>query len=299
MFKIKSDINPFALARRIKRPLILDGAMGSMLQQIGNKPEGSMWMSLLNLTHPDDVIKIHKDYISAGADIITTNTFRTNPIAIENYQNKIDINNLVKQSVEHAIEAAKDLPIFIAGSNAPAEDCYQAKRKVSKKLLEANHKKHIELLMKYGSSFILNETQSHFDEIKIICNFCSSNKIPYVISLFTDENLKLLSGESVNEIINYILDYSPLAISLNCIRQETFVKYFNKSNFNFTWGTYLNCGKGEYTDDSISSGVSPNKYKNIVKNILAKSPSFIGACCGSTPEHIKKIKELLDGKNNN
>ena len=299
MYKIKSEVNPFALSRRINRPLILDGAMGSMLQQIGNKPDGSLWMSLLNLSHPEDVIKIHKKYISAGADIITTNTFRTNPIAVENSQNKIDLNNLVKQSVELAIEAVKDLPIFIAGSNAPAEDCYQVKRKVSIKLLEANHKKHIELLMKYGSSFILNETQSHFDEIKIICNFCSKNNVPYVISLFTDENLKLLSGESASEVNKYILDYSPLAVSVNCIRQETFFNYFDKTKFNFNWGTYLNCGSGKYTDDNISCGISPIKYKIIVKKILTKSPSFIGACCGSTPGHIKKIKELLNGKTNN
>ncbi|MCL5028964.1 MAG: homocysteine S-methyltransferase family protein [Bacteroidetes bacterium] len=299
MFKIKSEINPFALAKRINRPLILDGAMGSMLQQIGNKPEGSMWMSMINLTHPEQVLRIHEQYILAGADIITTNTFRTNPAAIDNYKKKIDINKLIKQSVGIAIDAAKDLPVFIAGSNAPAEDCYQVQRKISKKALELNHKEHIELLIDNGCHFILNETQSHFDEIKLICNYCSKNKIPYIISLFTNENLKLLSGERIEYVINFILDYSPLAISLNCIRQETFFKFFNRPNFDFNWGTYLNCGSGEFTDEDITCGVSPVEYNNLIKKILVKSPSFIGACCGSSPEHIKQIKMLLDGNSKN
>ena len=244
MFKIKSDINPFSFARRINRPLILDGAMGSMLQQIGNKPEGSLWMSLLNLTHPEEVLNIHKQYINAGADIITTNTFRTNPAAVNRSGKKIDINKLIKQSVEIAIEAAKDLPIFVAGSNAPAEDCYQVQRIISNKSLELNHKKHIELLIDHGCHFILNETQSHFDEIKIICDYCSKNGIPYVMSLFTQENLRLLSGEKIEFVIDFILDHSPLAISLNCIRQEIFLRYFTKSKLYFNWGTYLNCGSG-------------------------------------------------------
>ncbi len=299
MFKIKSDLNPFALARRINRPLILDGAMGSMLQQMGCKPDGSMWMSMINLTHPDYVLKIHKQYITAGADIIITNTFRTNPAAIENYKKKIGIDNLVKCSVEIAIEAASNLPVFIAGSNAPAEDCYQVERKISKKTLELNHKKHIELLMENGCHFILNETQSHFDEIKMISNFCSKNDIPYIISLFTDENLRLLSGEKLEDVINFILDYSPLAVSVNCVKQETFIKYFNRSKLNFNWGTYLNCGSGKFTDDNITCGVSPDDYTNLVNQFLKKSPSFVGACCGSTPEHIKRIKKLLDGKNRN
>ncbi len=303
-------INPFSLAKRIDRPLILDGAMGSLLQQMGNKPDSSMWMSLVNLKKPADVFKIHRQYILAGADIITTNTFRTNPAAVNAYETKINIRNLVKQSVRIAVSAAKDLPVFIAGSNAPAEDCYQVQRKVSKKILEQNHKEHIELLIENGCHFILNETQSHFDEIQIICKFCSKNKIPFVVSLFTDYELRILSGEKVDEVIKYILDFSPLAVSLNCISQNTFLKFYKRSKLNFNWGTYINClpspkrgfsfaqaiGSSNFTDENNSSGVSPSQYSALIKTILKKSPSFVGACCGSTPVHTKKIKELLDGR---
>ena len=67
--------NPFSIARRMKRPLILDGAMGSLLQQHGVPRDEHLWMSLANITHPDAVTELHKQYIKAGADIIKTNTF--------------------------------------------------------------------------------------------------------------------------------------------------------------------------------------------------------------------------------
>jgi methionine synthase I (cobalamin-dependent) len=294
-----NNINPFSLSKRIDRPLILDGAMGSLLQQMGVEADDNMWMSLINLEKPELVLNAHKQYITAGADIITTNTFRTNPIAVKKYGGRINIKSLVRNSVELAIEAAKGLPVFIAGSNPPAEDSYQPERKVTAKELKANHSKHIDLLMENGCHFVLNETQNHFDEIKIICSHCSKNNIPYVLSIFFDENFKLYSGEKVDYVLKYIADYSPLAIGINCIKPDTFLKYFNKLKLNYNWGFYLNCGKGEFSDTNIIQGVSPNRYLNIIKRSILKSPSFIGACCGSTPAHIKKIKEYFDGKQKN
>jgi len=74
--------NLFTFSRKINRPLLLDGAMGSLLQQKGVKSEGELWTSVANLKIPELVFTIHDSYIKAGADIITTNTFRTNPLAV-------------------------------------------------------------------------------------------------------------------------------------------------------------------------------------------------------------------------
>ena len=78
----------------------------------------------------------------------------------------------VKKSVEIAVELKKEFNVLIAGSNAPAEDCYQKERLVSEEALIENHKNHIEWLYSSGCDFILNETQSHLDEIDIISRFC-------------------------------------------------------------------------------------------------------------------------------
>ncbi len=289
---LKSNVNPFSFSKRINRPLILDGAMGSQLQQKGLESNGSMWMSLANIENPETVFQIHQDYINAGADIITTNTFRTNPAAIKSF--KMDNKLLVRKSVEITKEAIGESPIFIAGSNAPAEDCYQVLRTLTPKELEYNHHKHISLLFENGVDFILNETQSHFDELKIICKYCHKNDIPYIISIFLDDINNILSNNRLTDVIKYISNYDPIAIGFNCILPKLFLKIISTFNLDFNWGTYLNLGNGDFTDKKIERFVSPIEYKKIIKKILKNNPSFVGACCGSTPEHIKEIKKLLD-----
>ena len=153
--------------------------------------------------------------------------------------------------------------------------------------------------MKNGCDFVLNETQSHFDEIKIICDFCYSKNVPFVISLLVTEKLTLLSGEKVSEVINFILDRHPLSLSFNCISPNVFDSLFKKIKLNFNWGVYLNLGGGSIHSKSIVTGVSAEEYAEMISKYLYKQPSFIGGCCGSNPNHIKKLRQVLDGKFNN
>lgn len=292
------SFNFFTFARKINRPLLLDGAMGSLLQQNGIKSEGRFWTSLANIKNPELVSEIYKSYIKAGADIITTNTFRTNPAAV-NSQSRIGFKELNKAAVLLAKESSNGHNVMIAGSNAPAEDCYQIERKISKKKLELNHKQHIDELMKNGCDFVLNETQSHFDEIKIICDHCYRKNIPYIVSLLVNENNAMLSGQSLTEIIKFVRDKNPLAIGFNCIQPNVFLKISNEVKFDFNWGMYLNLGAGKYSDKRLTTKLSPNDYSSFVSKFLTKKPSFIGTCCGSNPNHIKKLREMLNGKFNN
>lgn len=292
-------LNPFSIARRIKRPLILDGAMGSLLQMHGVPRDHYLWMSLANITNPDTVIKLHKQYIDAGADIITTNTFRTNPEAIKEYlsnQNKYfnEPENFVERSVALAKKAADGTPVLIAGSNSPTEDCYQKETRLTREDYYRNHEEHIKKLFLNHCHFILNETQSHYEEIKIVSSICAKERIPFIVSIFFDEEFKLLSGEPVSEVIQDILSYEPLAIGFNCIRPETFISFIRKQELDFNWGVYMNCGKGDYNEDIIETGITADGYKGIVKQVLKYNPSFIGGCCGTTPDHIKKIKDIFD-----
>lgn len=274
--------------------LILDGAMGSLLQQYGAATDKYLWSSIANLKNPGIVKKIHREYIDAGADIITTNTFRTNPAAVKMSGYSLSIEELVKKSVNLAIEAREERNIIIAGSNAPAEDCYQKERTLSKNELEYNHKKHIELLWESGVDVIWNETQSHLDEIEIICGFCNSQKLPYVINLFFDGKMNLLSGESLFDAVELAASFDPIAIGFNCIKPEYFLNKIKQDLSVEEWGFYLNCGGGDYTDESISCGINPDDYVDLIKPLLEKKPLYAGSCCGSTPAHTKAIKEYID-----
>jgi methionine synthase I (cobalamin-dependent) len=289
---LNSDNNPFSRSST-KKPLILDGAMGSLLQQRGYYPDSNIWMTSLNRNSPEIIVEIHKSYIEAGADIITTNTFRTNPVSLET-SGINDPAPFVKDDVNLAKHAIDDLLIYIAGSNPPAEDCYQKSRNLSYNKLELNDSIHIDLLMDNSVHFILNEIQSHFDEIKIICNHCLKNKIPYVLSILFDENLNILSGESVEHVLKFTLEHEPLAVGFNCIAPEMLARLTRDIKLPNSWGFYLNCGNGNYSEQNIECAVTPVKYKKIVNNNMRYHPSFIGACCGSNLSHIKTIKELFN-----
>lgn len=275
-------------------PLILDGAIGSLLQQKGFKSDPVLWTSYVNFKYPQAIVKIHTEYINVGCDIITTNTFRTNPASITKANAYLDQEKAVKISVDLALQAAQNSNIFVAGSNAPAEDCYQIERTVTQNELEYNHKTHIDLLYNNGVDFILNETQSHFDEIKIICEHCFKNKIPYIISLFITDDLKILSGENITDILDFAQKFNPIIISFNCISQKTFLKLIHSIDLNFNWGFYLNVGHGNYTDSNIQCGIDEISYTEIVKSSLDLNPKLIGACCGSNPKHISAIKKLFN-----
>jgi len=285
--------NIFSIAKKYKNPLILDGAMGSLLQQEGFPGKDSSWMTYVNTESPETIISIHEEYMNAGASIITTNTFRTNPLALGDISLSKDE---VKKAVSLAKQAVKNEKIYIAGSNAPVEDCYQKERTLNYNELQKNHTYHIDFLIHSNVDFILNETQSHLDEIRIICEHCFANSIPYVVSLYIDENLNILSGEKVEDVVEFVWKQDALAVGINCISAEVFsklMKNLNTENINF--GFYLNSLEGSNKDSNIICSLSPSEYGKTVRNYLNLKPSFIGACCGSSPEHIKEIKKIIDG----
>lgn len=285
--------NPFIPDNNLSRPLLLDGAMGSYLQQKEFQTDDTIWTTIINHSHPEAVMQIHKEYIEAGANIITTNTFRTNPSSLHK-KGYSDVSHFVMQAVDIARQSIDDKKIFIAGSNPPAEDCYQVKRNLSYNELEMNHCKHIDLLVDNRVDFILNETQSHFDEIKIICNHCDQNNIAYLISIYLTEDHKLLSGESVENILTFLSYHNPIGIGFNCISYKTLNGILGSTVLPANWGFYLNCCNGQPADQLFSCGITPEEYSNHVKKSLSHNPVFVGSCCGSTPEHTKRIRKLLE-----
>jgi homocysteine S-methyltransferase len=289
-----AELKNLFFERRSNKPLILDGAMGSYLQQKGYVVDDIIWTTRINISNPDAIINIHKEYIDAGADIITTNTFRTNPAALKK-SGVGNTNSYVRQAVSLAIQASEGSNILIAGSNAPAEDCYRSHRSLSNYELELNHKNHIDLLIDSGVHLVWNETQSHLDEIMIICTHCSENNVPYVLSLYVDNELKLLSGETIKEVFSLLQEYNPLAIGLNCITPDLFLRIIGSIDLPMSWGFYLNCGSGQPSDKEIHCGLLPDEYQKCVKSALIYSPSYVGSCCGSNPSHTKKIRELIYG----
>lgn len=276
---------------KLNRPFILDGALGSLLTGSLKNLDGKLWGTITEVKHIFYLESLYLHYVQAGADILTTNTFRTNPSSVRKY--KYDSKTLVQLNSDITIKTAHNNKLLAAGSNPPAEDCYSSKRTITKKELERNHKSHIDYLLEAGVDFILNETQSHFDEIEIISEYCSKNSINYLISLYYEPNGKILSGETVFEAVDFCLNYEPTAVLINCIEKNTFAEYWDKLRVTGVKGYYLNCFPKSRIGDE-ENFPDEKSYGKVVFNNYDNEIFLIGSCCGSDHKYTDEIKRVVD-----
>ncbi len=281
----------------LKKPLVLDGPMGTLLVERGIDLGSKLWSAYALIQNPGAVLQIHKDYVLSGADIITTNTFRTNPYAIELANSNYTSKELVKIAVDLAKKSIlqADKNILIAGSNAPADDCYLTQRMIPKQKMIENHEEHIKNLIEYGVDFILNETFGDKEEIEIICKICSESQFPFAVSILINYELKTFFGQDLIETVETILPYEPLFISLNCSRPEIILKALDLIINYSPFGVYPNLGSIEsFSSGNLVRDFSSVALKNFVKELIKRDVKVIGVCCGGNPDDIKLIRTIID-----
>jgi methionine synthase I (cobalamin-dependent) len=118
--------------------------------------------------------------------------------------------------------------------------------------------------------------------------------IPYAVNLYTDRDLNILSGESLDYAIKFIASFNPQAIGFNCIELNIFERFIEKFPLPYSWGFYFNCGSGDPESNQIQCGVKPSDLAEQIKPLLRLNPLFAGSCCGSNPAHTKAVKELFN-----
>jgi S-methylmethionine-dependent homocysteine/selenocysteine methylase len=138
----------------------------------------------------------------------------------------------------------------------------------------------------------LNEIQSHFDELCVICNHCDRNNIPYVVSIYVDDTFNIFSGENLESVFSLLNDHDVLTVRQNCISPELFLKIIGSIELPKQWGFYLNCGSVQPKDKINNCEIQLDEYTNTVKMGLPYKPLFIGSSCRSNPAHKKKYASL-------
>lgn len=286
----------------LTQPLVLDGPIGTRLIEEGEKLNTPLWSAETLMTNPDLVQKIHKEYIQAGADIITTNTFRTNPYSISRSKINSESSTLVKIAVDIAktsIKSSHRNNLILAGTNAPADDCYSKIRRLSYDELFGNHSLHISLLMENDVDFILNETFGDKEEIEIVSKFCHQNKIPFAVSVLIKNDSETFHGQNLRETLKSILEYEPLFVSLNCSRPETILNAANLLQEFKPFGVYPNLGSVEsFNTDKLVRDISDSMLTEFVNKMIETQAKVIGVCCGGKPDDIFIIRNLIDKRMN-
>ena len=275
--------------------------MGTQLISHGVKLPLPLWSAQANIEEPQIVRSVHKDYVEAGADIITTNTFRTTTWSYRRaeYSPK-RASRKAKDSLMKAIDLARSVnPNILAGSITSINDCYEPDEYPGKSIAEDSYGETIEWFIEGGVDTVLLETMGHLNEINIALE--ATKNIPIVwLSLIINDRDHLLSGHQLSEI--YALKIERLTcLMLNCntvrLTSEALDSFID--NKILDWGIYPNLGLTQpEIDGEMGEIIDDETFKNSMFKYLEKTPYIIGACCGSTPNHIRIIKDLIIKKIN-
>ena len=275
---------------------ILDGAMGTELIQRGEILPPHIWSAKINLTNPKLIYQIHKEYIDAGANYITTNTFRSTTRAFKKTGlNDLDAKLSAEQSFLAAIQMAQKASkknTRILGSIAPLEDCYLPNLFPGQ---EQAKKEFTEIAQQFkfsGVHILILETMTNIDETKICLDAIKSLSLPIWVSYNLINAKQIRSGESLNDAINLLKNYPVDCLLLNCnsIKRTNDALNVVFQNWNHKWGIYPNIGLGEPASDGIIKHYSTNeKFVNVINKAKSLGAYIVGACCGSNPKHIQLI----------
>lgn len=320
MSKIKEAIQ--------NRILILDGAMGTMLQRYNFSEDdfrGERFKDfphplkgnndLLSLTQPQAIREIHAKYFEAGADIVETNTFSGTTIGMADYHLEDLVYELNYESAKIAREVADEFtalnpekPRFVAGSIGPTNRTASMSpdvndpgfRAVTFDDLRIAYKQQVEALIDGGSDILLVETIFDtlnakaalfaIDEVKEERNL----DIPVMVSgTITDASGRTLSGQTVEAFLISISHIPLLSVGFNCALGADQLKPYLKRlahNTSFNVSAHPNAGLPNAFGQYDQT---PEEMQLLIKEYLDDNLiNIIGGCCGTTPEHIKLIAEV-------
>jgi homocysteine S-methyltransferase len=282
---------------------ILDGAMGSELIRRGLTLPEHTWSADANINYPDMVQKIHWEYLDAGADYITTNTFRTTPRAYEktgirskgtNNRNREAARSSLYKAVELAKETASN-PVKVVGSIAPLEDCYSPELFPGTDTAMEEFFQLGEWLTEAGVDILLLETMNSVIETEAALSSIENFNLPIWVSFVLKDDVHLLSGDSIPQAIEKMKDHSIDCILFNCNPLDrTLMAAENLvHSWPHKWGVYPNLGVGEASPNgNILHCEEMDYFLSIMEKIIMLKPYIIGACCGSSPEHIQGLNNL-------
>jgi len=290
--------HPFLVRLTEMDHIILDGATGTELNRRGVDTGLPLWSAnaLLNDRDAKILQQIHEDYLRAGADIITTNTFRTHWRALAPSGNAGRALELTRRAVDVARAALanvpSDTPRFVAGSISTLEDCYRPDLVPPDDELRAEHSERVHHLIECGVDFILIETINTIREAVILAKLGTITGTPVVVSFVCNKEGNLLSGETLNDAAHELLPLGISAIGVNCGSTPDLAKPLAKLQAvcgnDFPLIAYGNIGSADEKVGWINTdSENPKAY---CEHAIHWPARIIGGCCGTTPEHIAGIK---------
>ncbi|WP_166829324.1 homocysteine S-methyltransferase family protein [Thalassoroseus pseudoceratinae] len=280
---------------RWAQPLLLDGATGTELDRRGLDLSAPLWSARSLLSHPEVVKEIHRSYVDAGADVITANTFRTHNRNVRD--EFLNGRKMTRLAVAIGREAAGDRA-YVLGSIAPLQDCYRPELTLPEDVLLDEHRQMAVNLVDAGVDGILVETQLTIREAVAATRAATETQLPTLVSFVCRMDGKLLSGEALSDAASAVMEFAPAALLVNCVPADVvadLLSVIHQTAPDVPLGAYANTGRyDEETGWSDTIAVNANAYAEFARDWLTSGATIIGGCCGTTPAHIRRLRQLLD-----
>lgn len=313
-----------------ERILILDGAMGTMVQRLKLDEEAvrgerfakhdsdkdlKNFTDILCLTHPDSVTSIHREYLAAGADIVETNTFGASLVGMEEFNLPTELIREInvaavacaRKATDEFTDKNPDKPRFVAGSIGPTAK----QTAISTKVEDAAHRNtdYIEMCDSYygqvaalvegGVDLLLPETVIDTLNLKA-CLFAiskyfvdSGNEVPVLISgTFDPSGRTFVSGQTVEAFWNAVSHFPMLGIGMNCALGPQKMRSFIEEMSGVA-SVPISCYPNAGLPNAMGQyDLGPKEMAQLVGDFAANGwVNVLGGCCGTTPEHIRAIAE--------
>lgn len=278
---------------RLKQgPILCDGAMGTLLDlyEYDELPH-----EIQNIKNPDIVERIHREYIEAGSEIIETNTFSANRFRLAEYHLDDKVREINIKGVEIAKKVAGE-NIYVAGAIGPTGKLIEPVGQIKRQQVRDVFKEQLEYLLEAGIDLIMLETFVNTHELDEAIEAAKSlTNLPIVAQKAFAEDGAILSSNYPLEIVEHIISKGIDIVGANCSvgpqRMFSIIKSLHKD------GIYLTAqpaaGIPTLHNGRSIYHASPDYLATYARELVENGVSIIGACCGSTPQHIRAIREAI------
>jgi 5-methyltetrahydrofolate--homocysteine methyltransferase len=285
------------------RPLIGDGAMGTQLMIAGLEQGGcgEAW----NITHPERVLAIQRRYAEAGSDCIITNTFGGSRIMLNRHGHAGDVTAVNRAAVEITREAFGGKPGYVLGDIGPFGGLMEPYGDFTEAQVRAAFNEQAKALVDAGADAIIIETMTSLEELQLAIDACRAAGAPCIIgSMAYDVTLdgstfRTMMGIDPERAAEFMQAQGAHIVALNCgtgmemeRARNAVVRY--KAVTDLPIMVQPNAGVPKLVNMKVIYDETPDHMGAGVVPLVDAGASIIGACCGSTPDHIREFRRLLD-----
>ncbi|HEY5041693.1 MAG TPA: homocysteine S-methyltransferase family protein [Verrucomicrobiae bacterium] len=286
-----------------ERRLVCDGAMGTqlMLAGLANGDCGEAW----NLSHPERVLKIQRNYVQAGADCLITNTFGGSRLMLKRHGHVDDLHQINQAGARIAREAFDGREGFVLGDLGPLGAILEPYGDLHASAAQSAYEEQARALVEAGVDAVIIETQTSLEELGVAIDAAKSAGAPCIISslaydLSQDKSFYVtMMGVTPERAAEFAEERGAHIIALNCgtgmdMNGAAMVAKQYRASCNLPVMVQPNAGLPVLENLKAVYKQLPPEMAAGVPNAISSGANIIGSCCGSTPEHTRAIREVVE-----